>query len=290
MLRKENRYGADPVDCHQAGAAPGPKPRRDPPHATEDSSAHRNTRVKQSNATGNPLIVTQWNAEGLQRKKEALQAFIKTTKADIICIQETHLNENMRFSIRGFESFRMDRKGHKGGILTLIRNTIPSIETSRNSNEAEHLTVKLLLHPNPLWVTNYYCPSTRKLNLQEIQILNSNHIIVGDFNSHSPSWGYPSLDSRGEEVEEWITDNTLVLINRPEDEPTFFSRVWRTESSPDIAIATEDIQRTSERKVTNQLGGSDHKPVIIMLQETHSPSPRKKMASWNYKKANWSLF
>jgi hypothetical protein len=80
-------------------------------------------------------------------------------------------------------------------------------------------------------------------------------IIMGDFNSHSPSWGYSDLDNKGEEVENWIISNRLVLITHPDDPPTYYSRYWRTTSSPDLAIGTDDIQSLSTREVCQQLGG-----------------------------------
>ena len=78
-------------------------------------------------------------------------------------------------------------------------------------------------------------------------------VIVGDFNSHSPSWGYPSINAKGEEVEHWIVSNRLVLINTPTDPPTFNSRVWKTTSTPDIAIATDNIQKIAKEKSVSNL-------------------------------------
>ena len=43
----------------------------------------------------------------------------------------------------------------------------------------------------------------------------------------------------------------------PTDPPTFYSRVWKTTSTPDIAIATDNIQKIAKREVSEQLGGSD---------------------------------
>ena len=38
---------------------------------------------------------------------------------------------------------------------------------------------------------------------------------MGDFNSHSQSWGYDHIDARGEEIEAWQGDNNFhSLINR----------------------------------------------------------------------------
>ena len=51
------------------------------------------------------------------------------------------------------------------------------------------------------------------------------------------------MDPKGEEVKGWIIANNHVLINKPDDQPTSYSRVWHTTSSPDLAVATDDIQK-----------------------------------------------
>ena len=85
-------------------------------------------------------------------------------------------------------------------------------------------------------------------------------------------------------MENWITENRLILINKPDDPDTFYSRTWRTTSTPDLAIATDDIQGIAEREVSSQLGGSDHRPVIISIKGQTQPHRNKLPASWNYKK------
>ena len=91
-------------------------------------------------------------------------------------------------------------------------------------------------------------------------------------------------------MEHWIVSNHLVLINIPTDPPTFYSRVWKTTSTPDIAIATDKIQKIAKREVSEQLGGSDHKPVILTLAKQVNTSAGKMPPSWNYQKANWKRF
>ena len=83
-------------------------------------------------------------------------------------------------------------------------------------------------------------------------------------------------------MENWITENRLILINKPDDPDTFYSRTWRTTSTSDLAIATDDIQGIAEREVSSQLGGSDHRPVIISIKGQSQPHRKKLPASWNY--------
>nr|KAG5697608.1 hypothetical protein BaRGS_001033 [Batillaria attramentaria] len=193
--------------------------------------------------------------------------------------------------MRGYEVFRQDREDrHKGGIATLVKTSIPAVEVHRSGKEElEHHTVKLLLPSGDLLITNCYSPPASVLGLHNVKLEASRHLVVGDFNSHSPSWGYEELDSRGEEVEDWMMENQIVLINKPDDKPTCYSRAWKTSSTPDLAIATDDIHRLSTRAVSTQLGGSDHLPVTITISSIgcteHNMAP-----SWNLKRANWTTF
>ena len=90
---------------------------------------------------------------------------------------------------------------------------------------------------------------------------------MGDFNSHSQSWGYDHIDARGEEIEAWQDDKNLTLINQPYDTPTFYSICWHTTSTPDIALCTEDLHSITVREVVDQLGGSDHRPAYLILEQ-----------------------
>ena len=83
-----------------------------------------------------------------------------------------------------------------------------------------------------LTIVNYYCPNNVNLNIQNINVKSESFIIVGDFNSHSQSWGYNHIDNRGEEIGDWQDEHNITLINRPNDAPTFYSRVLHTTSTP----------------------------------------------------------
>ena len=235
------------------------------------------------------LKVMHWNAEGVMNKADALKIFLHENSVDICCIQETHLQEGKTFKIRGYQVYRNDRKGHKGGVLTLVRNNILAIEKSKFTGEAEYLHLKLTAGKLTLDLVNYYCPDNKMLSLETIDVSPRHFIIAGDFNSHSQSWGYSTMNRRGEDVEAWQDENKLILANQAWDAPTFYSRVWHTSTTPDLAFCTEDIHQHLTREVCPQLSGSDHRPIMLSLNGNIEVSeiqhPR-----WNYKKAQWGLF
>ncbi|PVD27236.1 hypothetical protein C0Q70_12391 [Pomacea canaliculata] len=300
------RYGALPVGSRQAGEVPGPAPQQGPPHDTGGHHAPmRGARLRRRRemATGRkgtttteetlrPLNILQWNAEGVYNKKLALTERLHAEKIDVACIQETHLNPNHRFTIRGYQTFRMDREGrHKGGVLILVKNNIPARDFQVDTNQqAEINGVKITVDSTVLTIFNLYCPPDKELSLQTLDIPAENCLAVGDFNSHSTCWGYDETDNRGEEVEDWQIDSKMILLNDPEDPPTFFSRRWVSSTTPDLAFATDDLSKKTTRGVQNQLGGSDHRPVKLAINLQYRPQDSKTFPRWNYKKANWDTF
>ena len=103
--------------CRPRGPLPGedgarPSASNGPTQAT-GGCVDLGLRGRHSRATGqrtSPLTtaikVAQWNAEGIQQKKLALQAILRDNNINVICIQETHLQENRRFFVRGFDTCR----------------------------------------------------------------------------------------------------------------------------------------------------------------------------------------
>ena len=154
-----------------------------------------------------------WNAEGVFHKVEELRNILVEKDIDICCIQETHLTEAKNLKIRGYQKpFRLDRKDrHKGGVLTLVRNNIHAAEGCTNLDGAEYQCLKVRSKTSEFNLVNYYCPNDKPLSLDTIDVTDS-FIIVGDFNSHSQSWGYDHTDARGEELEDWQDEHQLQLV------------------------------------------------------------------------------
>ena len=125
--------------------------------------------------------------------------------------------------------FRQDRENRpKGGLITLVRNSIPAAETQSSGQadlDTEFLGVKLVLQDKPVTVLNVYSPPDKQIQLEPIPVDTHCWIITGDVNSHSPSWGYQDLNRKGEEVENWTISNQ------------YGAHAWRI-SIPPLAWAT----------------------------------------------------
>ena len=127
-----------------------------------------------------------------------------------------------------------------GGVLILVSNKIPDEGiTIQTGEESEIIGITAHLENKRVTIYNCYAPPDKQLGLHNARLLEDNCLVLGDFNSPSPSWGYS--DAMGEEMEDWQTINNLQLLQDHNEEPTFYSRVWKTTSTPDLALATKDI-------------------------------------------------
>ena len=170
--------------------------------------------------------------------------------------------------------------------MLLIKNNIPATEIKVDTNQqAEIHGISFTVNNSKITIFNLYCPQDKSLSLQSLEIPPENCFAVGDFNSYSTCWGYEEKDQRGEEVEDWQMENRLLLLNDPEDPPNFYSRRWRSTSTPDLAFATADLSKKTTRRVLNQLGGSDHRPVKLVINLQYRPQNSKTFPRWNYKRA-----
>ena len=92
------------VTTRQADATPSSAPRlgSSPTATGGQTKPSWGPRRRKGNATGQtekvkPLVVMQWNAEGVFHKKDELQHLLLNKDIDICCIQETHLKEGKIF-------------------------------------------------------------------------------------------------------------------------------------------------------------------------------------------------
>ena len=64
------------------------------------------------------------------------------------------------------------------------------------------------------------------------------HIVIGDFNSHSTSWGYDTTDNNGESVEQWA-DSCYLTLNHDAKLPiSFNSARWKKGYNPYLIFAS----------------------------------------------------
>ena len=114
------------------------------------------------------------------------------------------------------------------GILTYIRNDITGEveETPDGTTDIQKITVWW----NDLKYTllNVYSPPETTCSLPSLQEpCYTRTIVCGDFNGHSPRWGYTDLNSTGKYLEELADTSTLTIIQDEHSPTTLLHRVHK---------------------------------------------------------------
>ena len=232
-----------------------------------------------STTTRDTLNILQWNADGLTKAKIfELREKLKESNIDICCIQETKLFTDPQDPsksdpvpiIPGYEPIRQDRKIHSsgGGLLTYIRHGITFQRGKKSEVKAQEFQeIKILLKKSWFSIINFYLPNTKtQITKFDPSLIPSSPIafIVGDFNGHSRMWDQlVPQDKRGEEVEKFILDHNLFLLN--DGEPTRVNRGTGGGSTPDLTICGQIWSKKTAWAAQEQLGDSDHLPILSTI-------------------------
>ena len=117
------------------------------------------------------------------------------------------------FIIRGFNCIHLtsrDIGGRAcGGVSVLVRDGIPSSECTLNTSlQAKTVTIST---SKTITICSLYLPPSENLNIVLLTCLIAQlptpFVICGDFNGHSVTWGCDKNNSRGDRIDDFITDN-----------------------------------------------------------------------------------
>ncbi|GBN33068.1 hypothetical protein AVEN_7606-1 [Araneus ventricosus] len=111
-------------------------------------------------------------------------------------------------------------------------------------------------------------------------------ILLGDFNGHSTLLGSDSINSRGQQIEQFISDNCLCLLNN--DETTYFHEPTRTFHSLDLAICSPELLPLLNFSVGSDLYNSDNFPLIV--SHADSGGATLCLPRFLFQRADWTVF
>ena len=310
------RYGVVPV-ASLAGAAPGPVPRTDPPSTTgqeEQPAKHKGT--SKTRANGNPagpqcqtpvsggkegmlkgkrkpqtLNILQFNAGGIGPKKFELAHILNKHKIHVALIQETDIGKEDSTYISNYTATDCRCQSCQG-TTTYIRNDVTGFTENLDLSPTciQHSTI---WHSNEKYsIFNVYNPPTKEIRLP-LSVIEScvmkKTVLAGDFNGHSPQWGYKDLDKTGKVVEDLCSSTNLCLVQDATTQPTLQHKVHKTLHRPDLTLVTGDLLNKYDYEVIDGIGDSDHRPMITKISLPHKKIS-KRQTRWNFQKASWEIY
>ena len=206
----------------------------------------------------NCLRLIQWNANGISGKINELLTFLHSNSVNFAAIQETKLtNKTNSPKTIGWAAVRHDRHKNKGGgLLGIIKNTIPFVDITAALPQAAYLLLEqqgisnTMPNRRQLYIHNIYipprssCSAGHKASIAHLLCNNEMALIDGDANAHHSRWDTnTNHDERGEQLADEIDADDHTIHN--ENEATRLPINSRA-TSPDISMAANDIALLSD--------------------------------------------
>ena len=212
--------------------------------ATRYQSADEARGHQQGSLSGPALSIVSSNIEDLTCAKQDLLAELCTrNNCDILCLQETHRGPSRnRPRIPGM-TLITERLHDQYGSAIFVRNglTVDNASVSENDN-IEVLSIELM----GISVSSVYKPPIETFSLPNAVTDGRVNVVIGDFNSHSVTWGYGETNEDGESVENWADANQMSLIHDAKLPYSFNSCRWRRGYNPDLMFVSNNIAKDTD--------------------------------------------
>ena len=138
--------------------------------------------------------------------------------ADVETLQRQTDTDNI--TVRGFNLYHKCQETENrasGGVSILVNKNIPQSIVTLNTN-LQAVAVKVTAHKT-ITLCSVYLPPRNHFNFNPkdlqsvIDQLPSPFILMGDFNGHHTLWGCGDVNNRGQQLEDLILKNDLILLN-----------------------------------------------------------------------------
>lgn len=243
----------------------------------------------------NSLRIMAWNADGIIKHANELEATLKIGDIDICLISETHLTNHTFVNIKNYETHCTNHPSNnaRGGSAILIKRSIKHHEEDKYSTEEfQTTTISVQVEGIYLAISALYSPPKHKIKHEQYKQLLSRYkgrfIIGGDFNAKNIHWGSRLTTTKGRELHRALKEMGCEVIST--GNPTY----WPTDRKrkPDLIdfFITKQITRSSLQIEDGVDMNSDHSPIYLTLngevnELKHNPRLTNKYTDWAYFKS-----
>ncbi|GBO37413.1 putative RNA-directed DNA polymerase from transposon X-element, partial [Araneus ventricosus] len=238
------------------------------------------------------INLLSWNCHGFRTHIDDIKNIINKYLPICIALQETYLTPEKDPKIKNYSIQRKDniQNGRAvGGVALLYSQRFSSrplaLDTTLQA-VAIQIDIKMLLT-----ICAIYIPPNLTINQNELNTLvcqlPAPFIIMGDLNGHSSLWGSRDTNVRGFQIEKFISDHNLCLLN--DSSHTYLHAATRSFHTLDLAICSPSILAKWNFSVDEDLNNSDHFPIILSHSSNNLTIP-KQPPHFIYERANWQVF
>ena len=228
------------------------------------------------------------NVAGLGTKKKDYENLMHENQVYLAFLQET-LHRNTNIHITGYTAYACKCTNCRG-IITYVRNDVTSEvkDLSSSSHPTDIHQITAWYGNNKLQLFNIYSPPGKPFNFPDDRTSFNKTILAGDFNGHSPLWGYEDTNDTGRRIEELCSSTNLIVLQDENSPKTLLHKVHGTLHRPDLTLVSADLlNQTSEELLRDT--SSDHRPILTKISILKRRKKNKK-TRWNFKKANWTRY
>ena len=205
-----------------------------------------------------------------------LRLFCQDHSLDIVLVSETHSKPNDKLYLQGYDCFRTDRIGYRGGgVAVFVRKTLAysTISTPQTINlELVGVTVHTKNAGDINIFSAYSTPhNDRRLSVCDLISLfpiQEPIIVAGDFNAKHTSFNCRVTTPTGKMLYDFINYNNINCL--APDSPTFHGGCGLPDVL-DIALI-RNVSLTPDIQSIDALT-SDHNPVILTLGNVRGENP-----------------
>jgi ribonuclease HI len=256
----------------------------------------------------------QWNCNGARSSKPALEQMVQQWRPDVILLQETKLQHDAHFDVKGYACIRADRtRGRRadgpvvgGGVATLIRDGLRfHARGERVTAPADRTTDALCVDiycdgkQKPITLVNLYIPPVRRgadddreQNFDPAALPASQDTFVcGDLNAHSLSWDANAAeDALGHKIDDWAADHGFLAANS--GEATRRPDLSVPGTAPDVTLYHNRWLGRVAWRIEDEYGYSDHSPITahVSFEATAPSDAGVTVPAWNMRKADWDRY
>ena len=226
--------------------------------------------------------------------KHKYELLAKYSTYDIISVNETNLKRDQKFVLKGYNIYRNDRVGRRGGgVLLAVKQHIKCYEIFNDTiGENEIIAIEIPTTAlKSIIIASMYVPPKVQINgnvFQTIYNLNNNCMIIGDLNAAIEEMGSRKTTLRGRQLQRVLEEGYIYAI---EDVYTTYERNDHEEKL-DWILASQPLLSLISNVDTHPVIGTTcgHKPLTFNISIGVEPKPTSPRTTYNFKEANWIKF
>ena len=240
--------------------------------------------------------IFHWNINGLRGNIDMLNQYLGVIKPDVICLNETKMNDNPLPNINGY--ILVSRQDHtssvKGGVAILCKENLDMSEIAVDIKDTCAASIKIG-RKKVVIISSYWGFTGEVMNIDKLDSLIGKFdqcVLVGDFNARNTIWKANRTCRRGALLEGLMDKRDLFILNDI-NQPTMYSLHWQTSSLIDLALCSANTSHMIQSCSTLDPVSGDtmfHVPILLRLKKSNVFVKHPPKEVYNIQKCDWAMY